>query len=219
MADCFKSIELGFTSVSANGKVLAKALLLPVTVYLAIASIIFFGNLPENRIWIAEVLMVIPLTLVAVTTHRIVIMGAHSVPEWGINRFGWREIKFTLSQIVIFVFLLPVLLLVFIPYIGIFIATLAGAFFVSRMSLVFPSIAINRKLDFKDSWDATKNHKLMMFVTVSVFPFILGVFEFVLGRIQESAFVLQVLSFLATIYVIAALSIAYQIIMEPESVR
>ena len=77
------------------------------------------------------------------------------------------------------------------------------------MSLVFPSIAIDKKFDFKDSWDATKGHKLMMFVVVAVFPFTLGVFEFMLGRIQGITFVLQLISLFTTIYIVATLSVAY----------
>jgi len=219
MEDSLKPIQVGISTVNANFKALAKAILLPVFAYVAILAVMQVGGVSSTGLWILRIASLIPVTLIAVTTHRIILKGPESVPTWGINRFGWREIKFTLCQYVILIFLLPLIVFLYIPFIGVFLGFIVGAYMVGRMSLVFPSIAIDKKFDFKDSWDATKGHKLMMFVVVAVFPFFLGVFEFMLGRIQGITFALQLVSLFATVYIVAALSIAYQIVMEPESAR
>ena len=219
MENSCKPIERGFALVNENCKPLAKALLVPVVAYLAIAALMLVDSSTPTAQWVQRIALLMPVTLIAVTTHRIILKGPDSVPTWGINRFGWREIKFTLCQYVMLIFLIPVAILFFIPFVGPILVMIAGAYLVGRMSLVFPGIALERKFDFKDSWDATKNYKLMMFVVVAVFPFILGIVNFMLGRIQGITLVLQVISLFTTIYVIAALSIAYQIVMEPERVR
>ena len=205
--------------VNANYKPLAKALFLPVLAYLAIASLMIVYDDNTTLTWISMIATLIPVTLIAVTTHRIILLGPESVPAWGINRFGRSEIKFTLAQFVVIIFLAPVMVLFFIPFVGPILGMVAAAYMLGRMSLVFPSIALQRKFDFKDSWDATKNHKFMMFVVVAVFPFVLGMIEFMLDRIQGIAIVVQAISLFTMVYVVAALSIAYRIVMEPESVR
>jgi len=219
MENSFKPIEQSFASVNANCTPLAKALVLPVVAYLAIASLTIVYDANTTFTWILRAAILIPITLIAITTHRIILLGPESVPTWGINRFGWREIKFMLAQYMVIIFLVPVMVLFFVPFVGPILGMIAGAYMLGRMSLVFPSIALQRKFDFKDSWDATKNYKLMMFVVVAVFPFVLGMIEFMLERIQGIALVLQAISLFTTVYVVAALSIAYQIIMEPESDR
>lgn len=218
MEDSFKPIELAFASVNANYKSLAKTILLPVTAYLAMSAVMLLEGLSTTANWILGLASLIPVTLIAITTHRIILKGPESVPTWGINRFGWREIKFTLYQYLVLIFLIPLAILIFIPFAGPILVIIVGAYMVGRMSLVFPGIAIGEELDFKDSWDATKNHKLMMFVVVAVFPFALGMIGFMLERIEGITFVLQILSIFTTIYVVAALSVAYQIVMEPESI-
>ncbi len=219
MQDSLKPIELCFASINANYKHLAKALVLPIIAYLTIVAFMLAEGTSITALWVLRFATLIPVTLIAVTTHRIILKGPDSVPTWGINRFGWREIKFTLSQYLVLIFLIPIYILFFIPYVGFLLGSVASAYFLGRMSLVFPSIAIENKFDFKDSWDATKNHKLMMFIVVAVFPFVLGMIGFMLGRIEGAAIVIHVITIITTVYIIAALSIAYQIVIEPEGVR
>ncbi len=219
MEDSFKPIERGFASVNENYKALAKALLVPVVAYLAIAALMLVNGSTPTAQWVLRIALLIPVALIAVTTHRIILKGPDSVPTWGINRIGWREIEFTLCQYVMLIFLIPAAILFFVPFVGPILGMVVGAYMIGRMSLVFPSIALERKFDFKDSWDATKNYKFMMFVVVAVFPFLPGMINFMLGRIQGITLVLQVISLFTTVYVVAALTIAYQIVMEPEIVR
>ena len=89
---------------------------------------------------------------------------------------------------------------------------------IGRVSLVFPSIAIDRKFDFADSWDATKNHKLMMFFTVVLLPvviyIVLYIVEEMLIYIPGVVYILDLFSIFVMIWMIAALSFAYQIVIE-----
>lgn len=219
MEDTFKAIELGLASINTNRSALIRALVLPVVIYLGIVILIQQGVVSEAGAKIINFLLVVPISLIAITTHRIVLRGPESIPKWGINRIGWREIKFALSQYVILLFLIPAGLLFLIPYIGWLCGILLGAYMVGRLSLVFPSIAVDEKLDFVDSWYSTKEYQFMMFGVVAVFPFILGVFEFMLSRIRGLEMVLHALSIVTTVFTVAALSAAFKIIREPKSVR
>jgi len=217
MSNALEAIERGVVSVNKNWRALFRALLVPVGVYLIISNLIPHIELNGFAIHVASVLFQLAFTVIAVTTHRIIILGADSVPCWGINRFGWREVKFLLSQYVIFIFLIPLAILFFIPVAGTLAAMVIGAYMVGRMSLVFPSIAIGRKFDFKDSWDATRNHQLMMFLTVAVFPFAIGILKFMLGHVPGVGLILHLFSILTSIWVIGALSVAYQIILQSDN--
>ena len=209
-----EAIEKGVSLVNKNWRIFFRALLIPVAAYLLIANLSQLVIQSTVAIVVVTILFQLAFTIIAVTTHRMVILGPESVSSWGLNPIGWREIKFLLSQYVIFLFLIPLALLFFIPFIGPLAAIVIGAYMVGRMSLVFPSIAIGRKFDFKDSWDATRNHQLMMFLTVAIFPFVIGLLDMMLTHIPGIAYLLQLLSMVTSVWVIAALSFAYQIVMQ-----
>jgi hypothetical protein len=88
-----------------------------------------------------------------------------------------------------------------------------------RLSLVFPSIAIGEKMDFKDSWDATKNHKLMMFTAVVLFPMGIELFSYLLSLIPGLNYLADFFLIFTIVFVVAALSVAYKIVMESQDVR
>ncbi|MEJ2743694.1 MAG: hypothetical protein P8176_14785, partial [Gammaproteobacteria bacterium] len=104
--------------------------------------------------------------------------------------------------------------LAYIPHLGIFIMITAIAYIVGRLSLVFPSIAIGEDIGLKDSWEATKNYKLMMIVVVVLFPLILRLLEETLKLLPGMFWIGFLTSPLTIIFVVSSLSSAYKIVME-----
>ena len=219
MEDSIKSIVGGITYVRHYSLPLFKALVVPVLIMSVLVLLSLIPDAPIEVISILDFLQWIPLTLIAVTTHRIIIQGPDSVPEWGINRFGLREFKFFVYQLLIMLFMLPAAVFMFIPYVGIFVFFFITLYLISRMSLVFPSIAIGETMDFKDSWKATKNHKLMMFTVVAFFPMLIVIIEILLSLIPGLNYLVGLLSIFTIILMISTLSAAYKLVMENQIVR
>jgi len=74
-------------------------------------------------------------------------------------------------------------------------------------------------MDFKDSWDATKNHKLMMFTAVVIFPTALIILEYCLSLIPGLSYLGDLLSIVTAVFIVATLSVAYKIVMDSQIVR
>jgi len=145
--------------------------------------------------------------------------GPNSVPTWGLNRFGVREFRFIGYQLLLVLFAIPFSILVFIPHWGFEIAMITMGYFVSRLSLVFPSVAIGGDLGTGDSWNATKNHQLMMIVVTVLFPFVIFSLETRLESIPALFWIGHLISALITIFVVSSLSVAYEIVMKSSVAR
>ncbi|MEJ2754539.1 MAG: hypothetical protein P8104_01560 [Gammaproteobacteria bacterium] len=214
MKNAIKAITEGVSYVGYYKTSLLKALLVPLALLALIKILGFLPNIDSNTATAIKFLKCIPLTLIAITTHKIILDGPNSVPSWGINRFGTREFKFIGNQFLVFIVALPTLVLAYIPHLGIFIMITAIAYIVGRLSLVFPSIAIGEDIGLKDSWEATKNYKLMMVVVVVLFPLILRLLEETLKLLPGMFWIGFLTSPLTIIFVVSSLSSAYKIVME-----
>lgn len=219
MENSIKAVVGGIAYVKFYFSPLCKALLIPVSAVVLLTLVGLMPSLSANGHKIIELLEWVPLTLIAITTHKIILEGPESVPSWGINRIKWREIKFFLYGLIIGLIMLPASFFLFVPYAGIFLFAFSAAYLMGRFSLVFPSIAIGGDVDLKDSWNATKNHKLMMFSAVVLFPVLIGVIEYFLVLIPGIGNVVSVFSVFTMIFIVAALSVAYKIAMGIDNAR
>ncbi len=219
MQNSIKAISDGLTYLKYYQVILIKALLIPFLLLIVLISLALLPNIDSKIEYAIYFLQWIPFTLIAITTHKVILEGPNAVPTWGINRFGARELKFVGYQILIVFVALPVAVLVLIPHIGIYLWVFAIMYIIGRLSLVFPSIAIGADLGFVESWSATKNHQLMMIVVVGMFPLILGFLEDFLASLPGFYWVSAVISALTIVLVIAPLSAAYKIVMEPKLAR
>ncbi len=124
--------------------------------------------------------------VIPVAVHRLVILGPQSIPKWKFQ-FGWREIDFFLYQlylIAMLIFPLGIIIIMVIGYqysvsIQITVPLLWVVFSLyslSRFSFVFPSIAVDEKFIFIDSWYATKNHQSIIFFTMFTIVFVIASF-------------------------------------------
>ena len=70
-----------------------KALFLPLMTLFIIQSIIDKYVETHFLLFISGIFTTFLLTIIAITTHRLFILGNHSVPVWGLNTFGDKEKK------------------------------------------------------------------------------------------------------------------------------
>ena len=107
---------------------------------------------------------------------------------------------------------------------SILLSTIAVSVFLSRVSLVFPAIAIDNKMTFLESFEYTKDFKLLIFTTIIVFPVLFtlivgGVYTLVINllasNISPHLNILLVLSNVAiSVFLVSALSNTYIYISE-----
>lgn len=180
-------------------------------------------------IYLALILNYLVYISVAITTHRILILGETSVPTWGIYKPTKREGTFLVNAILIGLILIAISIPVFLlamPFksTGIIMGSILILFvFVivfSRLSLVFPMVSIDKEATLKDSWNFTKNYKLLVFVTVILFPILFTlVFGVVYGIAIEFLnritglnlfFLTTILNIIITVFTVSALSATYK---------
>lgn len=206
--------------VYAYRKPLGKALLFPLLVTVLIG---LYKPGPEQEFVLAFVLLsslasILVYTIVAIITHRVILLGPSSVPEWGIFIPTKRELSFMLYSLGLGFILMIIGFLSFIPIIGFPIAVISIAYVFARLSLVFPAIATDQAWTFEKSWEATKDHQVLMMAIVVIFPFMIGVSEQLLSYLPYGAILVNVASTLTTVFVVAALSMVFNIVTEREGV-
>ena len=215
----FSSVVFGAVGcVFALKKPLAKALLLPFILLTCLEVVSSFDPAVPLAIVLA-ILSVLVQTLFAITTHRMILLGPGSVPEWGIVSWTKRETLFTLYVLGIALAMIPFVVLVYIPSVGFFLAVIVGAWVMARLSLVFPGIAVDQGVTFGSSWALTKDDQILMLFAVIIFPIVLavvlvGIPVLLLGLIPGMINLNGILTSFTTIFVVAALSIAYKVIYE-----
>ncbi|PLY06497.1 MAG: hypothetical protein C0625_09070 [Arcobacter sp.] len=183
----------------------------------------------------------------SITVHRILLLDENKTPSWGIWKFGHREVTFTLKAIGLGLLIsLVAVILFFISTLfeklissflggtattiyGICVAIVILGFLgmiFSRVSLVFPAIAIDKEIDFSDAFKISKDYKLFVFVCVVVIPVIFGLLVglvyglaigFLMGLIsQKLSVLLSLVNIFITVFTIAFLSTTYEYVMDQE---
>lgn len=206
----FQKIVYGaFSTVHEHRASLAKAIAIPFCTYLAIESTAYLDQ-PDYVHWVLATLGVMVYAIMAITTHRVILLGPDSVPEWGIRSLSKREINFILYALGMFLLLVALLPLIKISVVVTIVAFLLMCWFVPRFFLVFPGIAVDRGVTLKESWELTKNHQLHMFLIVILFPVLLGTPLVLLEFLPYGLFLSNLISTLIIVVEVAALSLTYQ---------
>jgi len=119
-------------------------------------------------------------TLFAVTVHRVILLGKQSVPDLGVLSYSSREWKFIWWSIIIgiyfilvaLVFAFPISMLFSHSYLGfILVLSMTPAFYIfARLSMLFPAIAIEKKVGWDWAFKTTKNNGWRLVVIVGVIP-------------------------------------------------
>ena len=192
---------------------LAKALIIPLllslsTEFLAEYSDTTFGN---TFLFIDAAIQ----TVIAITTHRIILLGHNSVSEWELKSWSNRETTFFMHYSLLIAisyagaYALPIIGL---DGFGMLLVIVAWLWVWSRLSLVFPAIAVEKPLSFRGSWQLTKNYQLLMSFIVLVLPLFLAIPIVILNLLPFSFMTAPIFSALILVIAITALSIAYHAI-------
>lgn len=242
----WKLLAQAAKSIIENRNALAKALSVPFLIFCTIYSIEFF--LPNTWYsFFAEWLAYVVDAIFAIITHRIVLLGPNAVPKWGLIKWTKRETWFVFYLLALFaitwgLFGSAMYLLnnIFgnsagIGLLGIIFAVILvvlSVYFSARLALVFPSTAIDQRINFKSSWNLTDNHEGLMVLIVIlvpvffVIPSLLSLYFFLpviyvilpdptnLSDLSIINLFTQILGLGFTVFIIAALSVTYRYIMD-----
>ena len=192
-------------------RVLLRALFVPFVLYTTLDAMDFFKPDPTARVAVLIAGLIVQ-TLFAVTTHRIMLLGPNQVPRWGILSWSRRETLFALNIIRLGLIVVPLILLAYIPTIGLALAIALMLWIFSRLSLIFPAIAIDHPLPLKTAWQLTARYQLLMSFVVIILPTILAVPIYLLADVPGAFLITSFLSSLTTVITVIALSVAYRII-------
>jgi hypothetical protein len=214
IVNSIKALVGGVSYTIFYRKAIFKAILIPLILYLLLNSLASLPGTNSEGFRAIGFLMMIPYTLIAITTHRIILQGPGSVSEWGINDFRLREIRYAgYGYLVVLVSLVPSVGFMLIPDVGRYITLLIASYFAGRLSLVFPSIALDTSMGLTESWVETKGRGLVMFVFVVIYPFIVYLLSDLLWYLPGLFWLDLVLNGLAPVFLVASLSVAYKIIL------
>lgn len=220
-------IKVTFEKLFSKWQAVTKALIFPLIILMVVEvytkQMQTAKTFSATEFGILMILSVLASVYIAVTTHRILLLGEESVPSWGSFRFTYRELTY-LGKTFLLAFLLAIPIVI-VSLVGNFFA-LAGLMIAvilfSRLSLVFPAISIDEPLSFRDSWELTKDYKFLTFLTLILFPSILAlvvgfvysiVIGFLMKLISPQLFVLSaILDVFITVFIVGFLSSTYMYI-------
>ena len=204
----------GIRSVISSRAIFVRALAAPVALYLLL---VLLESLFTDIIIITALLAVLELallTIIAVTTHRLVITGPESVAMTGFPTPGKREWQFFLAGFEIVFYTLPACLLLFVPVVGPILWIIAATYIASRISLILPSIAIDAPMTSKASWQATSNYQVAMFTAIVLFTLFILVCEYAISYGLNIPVLSEALGLFTSLLLISTLSSAYKHIMK-----
>ncbi len=184
------------------------------------------------------VLLGIALSVVlATTTHRLVLLGKDSVPQYGFGVWTRREVLFACYMIglnLLFVVPFTMIAILVIALIGVSIELpILGSFglfalavglpilvLISRFCLVLPATAVDDPIRLSGSWRLTAGNGMTVFFLYCILPIGLVLPSFVLLYYQhEAAYLLASLLGSAGLVVgIMVLSETYQVLRHAETI-
>mgnify|MGYP006285752325 CR=1 FL=1 len=175
--------------------------------------------------WGLLCIVAVLFAVIAVTIHRVLILGSDSVPEWGVYPVSMREIRFALYMAGVLAGFSGANALLMYPLLKVLpVFELGGSwasvgmvaavwvlvlFLVMQFLLVFPGTAIDDNPGLRGSRELTRNRKLFLFVTVGVFPQLLLGLGTLIGQIPGLSYLWPITYVLLYVMVVAALSVAY----------
>ena len=172
MASLYKeALTATVVSLSEVKLSLVKRLLLPVVLLSAIDTATFYF-LFSGVVYLFLFIKLYLYTVIAITTHRLILLGPDSVSQWGIFLWRKREFRFALYVVLLIIILVPAgFASNFSGAVG-FIGSLLAFWIIGRFALTFPGIAVDEEMTFDRSWKWTADHNLFMLVIVGFVPLV-----------------------------------------------
>ena len=230
----YKLIGTIIQEINKNKLALIKALVTPICVVNILYIIFYHVPYIVPRI-IVSCIIFLQFVIIAVTTHRIILLGPGSIPEWGIFKLQFREYYYAIHLVII---LLIALLIgfgvslvadkdyfVFVPSrlqgnFAVFLVVVMSSWLLSRLFMVFPAIAVDVSVSYPLSWQLTENYQLLVFLAVVVLPVTMSVVGVIVYFMLSQMFVfshtlivnlfLYFLPILAWVIIFAGLSVVFR---------
>lgn len=168
-----------FDVVFSNHQRFVEALALPFALMVGL-DLLALIEIPFPLGLVYGVFSMLLYAIFAIITHRLVILGDDSVPRYGMSSLSKREMLFLGYSIVIpLILALPIVLLLQFDEGGLkTLLLIAGAslyaYIITRVSLVFPAVAIDKWVTPLTSWQMTRSHQSTMLLGLLFFPLMLG---------------------------------------------
>jgi hypothetical protein len=186
---------------------------------------------------ISVVLFGLAFALFAVTCHRLVLLGDHSVPKYGLIRWSSRETRFVGWTLLIYLCawvaaVVPsILAFQFIPYalalrpswamfaISFFAIIVLPAYLFARLAVLFPATAVDERPSLAWAWKVTEGNGWRLFLVVGVLPVALWLgpgylVNYLVAHLLRYAVIVYLLIYVTgcVLYIIeiAALSLSYK---------
>jgi hypothetical protein len=157
---------------------LVNALLFPALVYIGLNILDISNDNPKDPspfIMVTGLLSFLLSVIMAITIHRVIFLEDASITKWDAFKWTKRETTFALYAILLGIFimvsLLPIVLFIKVmPLVSFGLSAFFMTFVLSRLSLVFPGIALDHEISFRRSMELTKDHQLLMVFVVMILP-------------------------------------------------
>lgn len=211
--EALKIIKEAILSIAELKNVLMRALVIHLAVLLVIDAAYYLdiSKVGEALLSMADAAICI---LVAITTHRVLLLGPSSVPGYGIISISKRELKYFMSAIGIGLLFIPTFIFAYIPIIGVVICLVLFVWLAGRLSVVFPAVALDKDFSFKDAWELTSGFDFPMLLIVGAYPIILAAPLELLYKIPFGFFIGSFFYLVTVVLTVASLSMAYKYLSE-----
>ncbi|MGL6259542.1 hypothetical protein [Vibrio sp. WXL103] len=218
-----KTIVGSFLYVNYYKGALLKVTILPITLSILLELALFSVD-NELLTTLGIILLSFLYVVVAINVHKLVLNGVESVPKWGRFTLGQVEIAFIGHSLCLVLALISsgvaVVLLAslvqnttFIQAV-IFVGMLALYVIMCRLCVIFPAIAMEHALTFRQAWQLTRGKSAYMFAVVGVYPVILGLLISPLLTSGLPHVVVNLVSNVVMILTVTSLSLAYKELVE-----
>jgi len=232
-----------FEAVFEKKEILFKALFFPSVLIIGLNTL-FMEDFSNVYVLVPVLILIMLINItIAISTHRILLLEQNQINTWALFHFTKTEfeyLKATLTLSVIAIVSMFIALILFgIPFwlISLFVSKSLSplliflfafsmfmyvAIIISRISLIFPSIALNKKLSLSESWEKTKNYKFLCFLVIMFVPivFTLGLeylFDAAFEMSQNVEHIINAsLGVFLNVFMISSLSHSYKYILSNE---
>jgi hypothetical protein len=218
-------------------KAFARALAAPLLLMVGFTVFWYYvvPDLPQYALWLAWVLHGALFTLFAVTCHRLVLLDAETVARRWAPRWSWRETRFFLWIVTLYVIALAAMWLFMLVVVNLwtwFIGGLGGwtewmlyvmkippIYVFGRLCLLFPATAIDRVATLRWSWDLTRRNGWRLMIIVGGLPFVISCAIDLVYRSEATTVEWLILAAVAVALLaveIAAVSLSYRELTKDE---
>lgn len=220
-------------------RVFARALAVPMALYVAL---VFAWQLTDESLpvwfkWVAWAGHMGLFVVIAVACHRIVLLAPQPASGWYMPAWTRRELLFAFWFVLVW-FAVWIIVTLPVSMVTSFLLSLAGWtgifetdkrhyfeyaisivywYYIARMSLLFPAIAIDAPFNFVDAWRQSRGNGWRLFVVVGAMPYCLSHAAGLLWREGATHVEMILLGALGVVLLaieIAAISISYRELVE-----